>query len=66
MGGSSGGIIVQHNTKVTLTDPVVSGSMPTWMRLLISPSMAKETVDWTQTDKVLAAHAYTWVLTNLS
>jgi hypothetical protein len=65
MGGSGGVIIVRNAVTNTLTNPQVFGSLPSSLQLLISASLAKAEVDWTDLDKALLAHAFSWALCNL-
>jgi hypothetical protein len=64
MGGSAGGIIVQH-AKTALTDPLVHGGLPAATQKVIDPILAKEPTAWTPRDKKDLASAFTWALTNL-
>jgi len=65
MGGSSGGIIVQHSAIATLTNPVVHGGLPSHMCGWLDPVLAKDPATWTDCDKICVAHAYSWALCNL-
>jgi len=66
MGGSSGGIIVQHDAVQTLTNPVVHGSLPSRMCFWLDPILAKDTAQWSDVEKMCVAHAYSWALCNLA
>lgn len=63
MGGSSGGVII-HNSVMTLNNPMVHSALP--------DAMAKEvdricsTSSWSETDKWIMAHIYSWALCNLT
>jgi hypothetical protein len=65
MGGSAGGIIVQH-AKTALSDPLVHGSLKERTRAVIDPILAKEPSAWSPRDKQDLAAAFTWALTNLT
>lgn len=66
MGGSGGGIIVQHNTAVTLSDPQVHGALPQRLQNLLDPILAKTVDQWDEDDKFIVGHVYAWALCNLA
>jgi hypothetical protein len=59
-----GGHVILSATQQTLTNPLVSGQMPEWMQLMISPFIGNDPSTWTQTQKACIAHAYGWCLLN--
>jgi hypothetical protein len=65
MGGSSGGVIVQHAVHKILTDPLVHGRLPITTQTAIDPILAKECAEWDVADRQTLANAITWALTNL-
>lgn len=65
MGGGSGGIIVRSRARETLTDPVVSGSLPDRLKLAISPILQKDDADWSVQDDMVIAHVFSWALCHL-
>lgn len=66
MGGSTGGIIIRQNARTVLTDPVVTGALPPVKRALIAPIMSKDEENWTDSEKVIVAHVYSWALCHLN
>jgi hypothetical protein len=63
---SGGGhVIIQNATVNTLSDPLVSGALPDWMRLAVSAILAKDPEDWTYQERCVLGHAYSWALCNL-
>jgi len=65
MSGGGGGIIIIHNSQVTLTDPQVHGQLPAHMCAWLDPILSKDPAAWTEVDKMCVAHAYSWALCNL-
>jgi len=64
MGGSSGGIIVQH-AKTALTDPLVHGGLPPRTQEIVTAILARDPSTWVARDKQDLAAAFTWALCNL-
>ena len=64
MSGGGGGIIIIHNSQVTLTDPQVHGQLPIHICQVLDPVLANDPVDWTYIDKLIVSHAYSWALLN--
>jgi hypothetical protein len=65
MSGGSGGIIIIKSTVTTLSDPIVHGSLPQSMQDWIDPILAKHPAGWTDHDKVVVGHVFSWALCNL-
>jgi len=61
----AGGHIILISTRQVLSDPLVSGSLPTVLRGPIAMIIAKDIDQWNDLDKIVAAHAYSWALCNL-
>jgi hypothetical protein len=66
MGGNSGGIIVQHAVKATLTDVTVHGQLPPKTQAMVDPILAKDQATWSARDKKDLAAAFTWALCTLN
>lgn len=66
MSGGGGGIIIIHNSQITLTDPQVHGALPQGLQDLVDPILAKPEDQWDAHDKIVVAHVYSWALCNLS
>lgn len=61
MGGSGGSVIV-HSLRITLSDPLVHGQLPESIKTDLDPVLAKNT--WTHLDKLIVSHAISWALLN--
>jgi hypothetical protein len=66
MGGGSGGIIVREDAVHSLSDPTVSGQLPTKMKAAITPILAKDPSTWVTAECVMIAKAFEWALCNLT
>lgn len=63
---SGGGhVIIRNSIKAGLSDPLVSGALPTGIRNDIAASLAKDTSAWDEHDDKCTQHAFKWAMTNL-
>lgn len=65
MGGGGQVVIISH-AKHVLSDPLVSGALPSNMEIMVQEILAKDAADWTIQDKRTAAHAIQWALLNIA
>jgi hypothetical protein len=61
----AGPIIIIHHVRTTLSDPLVSGSLPAPTKILVDAVLDKADADWTPKDKEIMGKAITWCLKNL-
>jgi hypothetical protein len=62
--GGGGTIIIRDALKTTLTNPVVSGSLPPDEAASIAPFIETDVNTWTTEQQHLAAKAFFWVAVN--
>ena len=60
----AGPIIIIHHVRTTLTDPLVSGSLPPATKVLVDAVLDKADADWTAKDKEIMGRAIAWCLKN--
>lgn len=58
--GGGGHIIIRNAVKQALSDPLVHGLLPDYMKAEIDPILAKDTNTWTDCDDRIGMAAFHW------
>lgn len=64
---AGGGVIIIRNAiKQALSDPLVSGALPSRLQAAIAAPMGKDVNDWDDCDDRDTQRAFNWAMTNLT